>query len=213
LFTSPLNLLPASFRTDFHPHYVNEVYVFASCSRRRFPYPVNFNEHYRLAYFWLTETECSADKFTKTGSVMKIRKILIVEDVDLIADFMKLVLDRHGFQVSGLTASGEEAVALALAASPDLVLMDIRLNGFIDGIEAAERIRSHRNIPIVFVSAYTDIDIIQRAMAVGASGYIIKPFKGKDLIFAVERALGGQDSGMRPGEAFTVNFPPITSRP
>ncbi len=143
---------------------------------------------------------------------MKMRQILIVEDVVMIADFMKLVLCRHGWQVSGVTASGEEAVAVAHATSPDLVLMDIRLNGFIDGIEAAERIRSHRNIPIVFVSAYTDIDIIQRAMATGASGYIIKPFRGKDLIFAVERAFGGQESGMHPGEAFTINLPSITSR-
>jgi DNA-binding NarL/FixJ family response regulator len=91
--------------------------------------------------------------------------------------------------------------------------MDIRLNGFIDGIEAAERISSHHNIPIIFVSAYTDIDIIQRAMTTGASGYIIKPFRGKDLIFAVERAFGGQKSGMLPGEAFTINHPSITSRP
>jgi CheY-like chemotaxis protein len=144
---------------------------------------------------------------------MEMCQILIVEDVVMISDFMKLVLSRHGWQVSGVTASGEEAVATALATSPDLVIMDIRLYGFIDGIEAAERIRSHRNIPIVFVTAYTDIDIIQRAMATGASGYIIKPFKGKDLIFAVERAFGGQESGMRPGEAFTINLPSITSRP
>jgi CheY-like chemotaxis protein len=155
--------------------------------------------------------EFIVNKFTRTGNVMKMRQILIVEDVVMIADFMKLVLSRHGWQVSGITASGEEAVASALTTSPDLVLMDIRLAGFIDGIEAAERIRSQRRIPIVFVSAYTDFDIIQKAMETGASGYIVKPFTGKDLIFAIERAFNGKESGMRPGEAFTINFPPTTS--
>jgi len=166
-----------------------------------------------LGIFLADKIAFIADKFTRTRTVTEMRQILIVEDVVMIADFMKMVLSRRGWKVSGVTASGEEAVAAALATSSDLVLMDIRLDGFIDGIEAAERIRSHRNIPIVFVSAYTDFDIIKRAMATGASGYIVKPFKAKDLIFAVERAFGAQGSGLRPGEAFTINLPSTLSRP
>src|SRR5512135_1728104 len=105
---------------------------------------------------------------------MTMRQILIVEDVEMIADFMNLVLCRHGYQVSGVVASGEDAVSVALATAPDLVLMDIRLEGFIDGIEAAEKIRQKRDVPVVFVSAYTDTATIHRAMATGAAGYVIK---------------------------------------
>ena len=143
---------------------------------------------------------------------MKMRQILIVEDVEMIADFMNLVLSRHGYEVTGVIASGEDAVTAALTTAPDLVLMDIRLEGFIDGIEAAARIRKRSDTPIVFVSAHTDTGIIYKAMATGASGYLIKPFKGKDLLYAIERALKGQEAGGLPGEAFTVNHPCAISR-
>ncbi len=143
---------------------------------------------------------------------MKKPKVLIVEDIEMIADFMQLVLGRHGCQVSAVVSSGEEAVTAALTTCPDLVLMDIKLEGFVDGIEAAERIRKCCDIPIVFVSAYTDTSVIQKAMATGASCYIIKPFKGKDLICAVEKAFGKPQDGACPGEAFTVNHPCITPR-
>lgn len=143
---------------------------------------------------------------------MKKRQILIVEDVDLIADFMDLLLCRHGYQVAGVVASGKDAVTAALTTSPDLVLMDIRLEGFMDGIEAAEKIRQNSDTPIVFVSAHTDTGIIYKAMATGANGYIIKPFKGNDLIFAIERALKSPETGGLPGEAFTVNHPCTISR-
>jgi len=142
---------------------------------------------------------------------MNSRRILIVEDVTMIADFMALILGRHGFQVSGIVTSGEEAVKVACETSPDLVLMDIRLEGFVDGIEAAEKIRSFCNVPVVFVSAHTDAAIIQRAMATGANGYLIKPFKGKDLLFALERALGRKEGGPTAGEPFTLNLPCSTT--
>lgn len=143
---------------------------------------------------------------------MKMRQILIVEDVQMIADFMDLVLCRHGYQVSGVVASGEDAVSMALTTSPDLVLMDIRLEGFIDGIEAAEKIRQNSDIPVVFVSAYTDTATIHRAMATGAAGYVIKPFKGRDLLYAVERAFSNIETKEYPAESFTVNHPCFMSQ-
>jgi DNA-binding response OmpR family regulator len=138
---------------------------------------------------------------------MSNHRILIVEDVSMIADFMALILNRHGYRVAGICATGEEAINAACSISPDLILMDIKLEGFIDGIEAAERIRKNSTIPVVFVSAHTDAAIIKRAMATGANGYLVKPFKGKDLLFALERALGRTEAGPRAGESFILNHP------
>lgn len=138
---------------------------------------------------------------------MEKRTILIVEDIDMIADYMDLLLSKHGYHVSGIVTSGENAVETALASPPDLVLMDIKLEGMIDGIEAAEIIRSSHDIPVVFVSAYTESGMINRAMATGAVCYLIKPFKGKDLLCAVERALGNDDAGECAASPFTVNHP------
>jgi CheY-like chemotaxis protein len=143
---------------------------------------------------------------------MEKRQILIVEDVPMISDYMELVLSRQGYRVAAAVPSGEEALVAAQTAAPDLVLMDIRLAGSMDGIETAERIRQAHGIPIVFVSAYTELDVIQKAMATGASGFIIKPFKVKDLLFAVKRALGMQSSEELTGETFMVNHPSCTSR-
>ena len=140
---------------------------------------------------------------------MNKRQILIVEDVPMISDFMELILSRQGYRITATVVSGEEAVTAALTTSPDLVLMDIRLVGPVDGIEAAERIRRASDIPIVFVSAHTDLDVIQKAMATGASGYIIKPFTSKDLLSAVERAFGMTSSECLTGNA---SHPSCTSR-
>jgi len=138
---------------------------------------------------------------------MNSHRILIVEDVSMIADFIALILNRHGYQVSGIVATGEDAIKAASTSPPDLVLMDIKLEGFIDGIEAAEQIRREKALPVVFISAHTDAAIIKRAMATGASGYLIKPFKGKELLFALERALENRENGLNAGESFTLNHP------
>lgn len=121
---------------------------------------------------------------------MKKPKILIVEDVGMIANFMGLVLSRHGYHVSDVVASGEDAVDTALKTSPDLVLMDIKIDGMIDGITAAEMIRARSDIPIVYVTAFTDNDVIARAMTTEPAAYLFKPFKSNDLISTVRRALG-----------------------
>lgn len=126
--------------------------------------------------------------------MMNGHQILIVEDVAMIAEFMELVLYRHGYQVTGIATSGEEAIDIARTSQPDLVLMDIKLQGYVDGIEAARKIRSTCNVPVIFVSAYTEPEMINKALATGASGYIIKPFRGKDLISVLERVLAGEDT-------------------
>ena len=138
---------------------------------------------------------------------MKTRRILIVEDVTMIADFMALILNRHGYQVAGIVARGDDAYEAVRATNPDLVLMDIKLEGLTDGIEAAAKIRNNFSIPVVFVSAHTEPAVIARAMTTGANGYIIKPFKGNDLLLALERALDADEAALKSGDPFTLNLP------
>ena len=94
-----------------------------------------------------------------------------------------------GYAVPATASSGEEAIEKAAALRPDLVLMDIRLRGAIDGIEAAEEIRTRFNIPAVYLTAYADPATLSRARLTGALGYLIKPFGERELHAAVEVAL------------------------
>jgi PAS domain S-box-containing protein len=116
-------------------------------------------------------------------------KILIVEDEQIVAVDIEGHLKRLGYRVMGRAASGEEACRKAAELEPDLVLMDIRLQGALDGIETAEQIRQSADMPIVFLTAYTDKDTLQRAKPVQPYGYIVKPFAERDLEAAIEVAL------------------------
>lgn len=115
--------------------------------------------------------------------------ILIVEDVDIIAEYIRSILTKHGYSVIGCIATGAEAVDVALGSRPDLVLMDIKLKGETDGIMAYEQIKKSADIPIVFVSAYADERAIDESMEKKPSGYVIKPFTPEELIGKVELAL------------------------
>lgn len=120
---------------------------------------------------------------------MKEYQILIVEDVAMIADYMGLILSQHGYHISGVVDSGEEAVVAALSTPPDLVLMDIKIGGVIDGITAAAMIREKSDIPIIYVTAYTDQAVIDRAMSTTSAAYLRKPFKGNELVGMVRKTL------------------------
>ena len=122
---------------------------------------------------------------------MQKGKILIVEDESTIAKCLMLILSKVGYCVVDIVASGEEAVDIALQTRPDLVLMDIKLRGEIDGITAFERIRKSTDIPVVFISAYADRVFVDRAKLLNPSGYVVKPFKCATLLRAVETALAG----------------------
>ncbi len=116
-------------------------------------------------------------------------KILVVEDENVVALDIKRDLISFGYAVPATAASGEEAIELAAALRPDLVLMDIRLRGAIDGIEAADEIRARFNIPAIYLTAYADPETLGRARLTGALGYLIKPFGERELHAAVEVAL------------------------
>jgi PAS domain S-box-containing protein len=116
-------------------------------------------------------------------------RIFIVEDQRLIAADLEGTLKKLGYDVVGNAASGEEAIESTVAARPQLVLMDIRLRGQMDGIQAADAIRRQLDIPIVYLTAYADEETIVRAKVTNPFGYVVKPFNERELRAAIEIAL------------------------
>jgi len=116
-------------------------------------------------------------------------KIMIVEDEIIAAESEKRSLEELGYSVTSTVASGEKAIKKAEEDKPDLVLMDIELKGKMDGIEAAGIISSRFHIPSIFVTAYADDKILERAKITEPFGYIIKPFEKRELHSNIEMAL------------------------
>ena len=116
-------------------------------------------------------------------------KIMIVEDNTTVAEDYRDCLENLGYNVTSIVASGEESIEKAEMEELDAVIMDIHLRDEMDGIEAAEEIYSRFEIPVVFLSAYSDRELLERAKQVGSFGYMIKPFKERELAAALEMAL------------------------
>jgi PAS domain S-box-containing protein len=115
--------------------------------------------------------------------------ILIVEDEAIVALDLSLQLADLGYAVAGVAASGEQALALVAQQAPDLILMDVRLQGQLDGIETAQRIRAERDIPVIFLTSHSDADTVQRAARTAPYGYLTKPYQLKELRAGIEVAL------------------------
>lgn len=115
--------------------------------------------------------------------------ILVVEDESIVAKDIQVCLKKLGYEVVGVCSTGEDAVEKANETNPDLVMMDIMLKGEMSGIEAAAEIRKEMDIPVIFLTAYTDRDTVDRAKETEPYGYIIKPFKEIDIQTAIEIAL------------------------
>lgn len=120
---------------------------------------------------------------------MKSARILIVEDEIMLSEAVARRLAKAGYRVVGQVLSGEEAVEKALQTKPDLVLMDIVLKGEVDGIEAAELIRSALGTPVVYMTAHSDTGTLERAKRTEPYSYLIKPVSEKDLRSTIETAL------------------------
>jgi PAS domain S-box-containing protein len=116
-------------------------------------------------------------------------QILIVEDDTIIAMDLENQLKNLGYGVSAKVSYGKDAIQKAKENTPDLVLMDIVIKGEIDGIEAAEEIRTQFDIPVVFLTAFADKERIERAKLTMPFGYILKPFQDRDLKVTIEMAL------------------------
>jgi PAS domain S-box-containing protein len=116
-------------------------------------------------------------------------RIMVVEDESITAMGLEKRLTKQGYNVVAVVASGEEAVRRAEETSPDLVLMDIMLEGEMDGVEAAGRIASRLDIPIIYLTAYADENTLLRAKITEPFAYLLKPFQERELLITIEMAL------------------------
>jgi signal transduction histidine kinase len=116
-------------------------------------------------------------------------RIYVVEDEMIVARDIRMQLSEMGYEAVGHSANAEEALEKLRAMQPDLVLMDIHLKGQMDGIDAAQVIRSELNVPVVFLTAFAADDVLERAKLTEPYGYILKPFSERELRTVLEMAL------------------------
>jgi CheY-like chemotaxis protein len=124
--------------------------------------------------------------------------ILVVEDDIIIGSLITSRLEMLGYSVCGIVSTGEEAIARAADQMPDLVLMDIQLNGEVDGITATRIIHDQHPIPVVYLTSYSDEGTLERAKKTDPAGYIIKPFTDDALRTTIEIALYRTSMTMNP---------------
>jgi PAS domain S-box-containing protein len=118
----------------------------------------------------------------------KIR-ILIVEDEAIVAEDLQLAVNNIGYEVVGRAVSADSAVDKALKLNPDLVLMDIVLRGEKNGIDASREIKEKIDIPVIFLTAYSDVGLIDRAKSTEPYAYLVKPFQERQLLASIETAI------------------------
>ena len=130
-----------------------------------------------------------AGQFTKSGSGHSDLKVIIVEDERIVAENLRMVLEDEKIDVTGVVASGEEAVRIAELTSPDVVLMDIRIQGQLDGIQAAILIQNilPTRPRILFISAHAKESFPHlHVLTPGTFGYLTKPYTPEDLMAAID---------------------------
>lgn len=120
---------------------------------------------------------------------MSGERIMVVEDESILAMLIKRKLQNWGYEVVDWVDTGEEAVKNAEKYKPDLILMDIVLKGDMDGIEAAQRIREKVDIPIIYLTAYSNDEVLKRAQETEPYGYILKPFREGEVNANIKMAL------------------------
>ncbi len=125
---------------------------------------------------------------------MSANKILIVEDEAVVSLDISRRLEKMGYEVMGRLASGEEAIEAIQEERPDLVLMDINLQGEIDGIETAMKLYKEHNLPVIYLTAYAGDSTLERAKESKPYGYILKPFKERELHAAIEIAISRHET-------------------
>lgn len=120
--------------------------------------------------------------------------ILIVEDELIVAESLALDLTRKGYAIAGIVSSGEEAIDAIGLMQPDLILMDIMLKGFLDGIETNKVIQHRASVPVIYITAFSDRATLDRAKQTGETlHYLVKPIRLKDLVKMIEFALAGTE--------------------
>jgi two-component system, response regulator PdtaR len=120
---------------------------------------------------------------------METSEIFLIEDEFIVAADIKQNLEDLGYKVTGIAANGEEALRKIGKIKPDLILIDIMLNGDLDGIETAKQINILYDIPFIYLTGYFDNNILDRAKLTQPSGYMIKPFDKITLHSTIQMAL------------------------
>ncbi len=138
-------------------------------------------------------------------SVSNPARVLVVEDEWVVAIDVRDCLKELGYRVVAIVASGEEAIVKARELHPDVVLMDIRLEGEMDGIQAAHQIWNELQIPVIYATGYSDQATVDRATDDELFGYVIKPIKERDLYIAIKTALQryGRETRLREQHQWT----------
>ena len=133
---------------------------------------------------------------------MDQKSILVVEDDAIVAIHLQNMLAGHGYSIIGPVATGEAAIEAVAASSPDLILMDIQLAGEMNGISAAERIHFSADVPVIFLTSYSQNPLPEQAKAAAPYGYLLKPVSPKELFLTIEMTLSrhGLDRQLRENE-------------
>ena len=132
--------------------------------------------------------------------VNEMMRILVAEDEKIIGLDLKRTLLKIGYEVTSIVGTGIDVIEKAELEHPDLILMDIRLNGLLDGIEASKIISFKHKIPIIFVTALNNKETIQRIRNSGAFGFLLKPFNEQSLRNEVEKVLEAHNSEFLPSD-------------
>ena len=128
------------------------------------------------------------------------KRILIAEDESIIAMDIKRIIEKEGYEVTSVAASAIDVIEKTEFHKPDLILMDIKLNGLLDGIEASKIISFKHKIPIIFVTALNNKETIQRIKSSGAFGFLLKPFNEQSLRDELAKALEAHSHEFVPSE-------------
>ncbi len=142
---------------------------------------------------------------------MSKASILIVEDSFIVAYHLQTTLESEGYEVMGQCDAGEAAIKFVASRRPDLVLMDIMLNGKMDGIEAAAILKLEFNVPVIYITALTDKDTIGRAKVTEPYGFLTKPFEDREIFTVIEMALYKHDIESRLKQSEEKYFRTINS--
>lgn len=134
------------------------------------------------------------------------KRIFIVEDDVLASEQICEFIEEAGYEVAGKADNGADALKQIRQTSPDLVLMDIRLRGAMDGIDIAGNLSASSQIPVIYLTAYSDADIVERAKLTLPYGYLLKPFTRNELKVSIEVALykSEMDAELRRWQEITI---------
>lgn len=117
------------------------------------------------------------------------KKVLIIEDEMLIAKDLFYLLEDMGYENVGIASNGEKAIELFCNHRVDLILCDININGSLDGIETIQAISAYKSVPVIYISAFSDHDTVQRAIKTSPSSFLTKPYNERSVQIAIDLAL------------------------